>query len=259
MRRIASLLTIALLSIASRAEAADHGMRVTEIYLSDGTAGNAQYIELTDGTADEPFSQDPYGVQVYDADGNVVGSTTFDVAAGTRSLWIATADADAAFSATADVTLTVQLPTDGQVCFTRSNNASRIHCVAWGCINTAVTGGVTPTGRGASPPATMALLRNGSGTWYVGTPSPEMANTPGVPGDFCATEPDAGVATPPPDASVPDANPDEPPDANPSGGDDDDDGGGGGGGGCCRVGGGDAGGAMLLALATMLLVRRRRA
>jgi hypothetical protein len=81
-----------------------------------------------------------------------------------------------------------------------------------------------------------------------------MTNLEGVAGDFCPSDPDAGVGGPPDAGAPPDSEPGTAPDAGDPGGDDD----GGGGGGCCRVGGrGQAGGAIVLALMTLVGVRRR--
>jgi hypothetical protein len=262
MRRFASLLTIALLFASSPAEAAQHLMRINEILLSDNGDNTIQYVELRD-PGGEDFPSGNYTLNVFNADGTEIGVVTLSIPNGppdTTDWYVATAAADAFYTPNGDNVLSASLPVDGQICF--QSGTQKIHCVAWGCINTLVTGATAgATSRGASPPDGMSLSRNGSGTYFLGTPTPDANNLAGVPGDFCPTDPDAGVGNPPPDASVPDANPDVP-DANPGGGGDDDDdggGGGGGGGGCCGVGGGDAGGMMLLALATMMLVRRRRA
>ena len=254
MRCAFALALIASVVPAREVHAMEHQMRISEVLVSaDGDTG-IQYVELTD--PGESFPTGTYQLHVYDATGTDVGAAvTLNVPASTTRFFVATGAADTKYGTTRDATLSLTLPTDGQVCF--QNSTFKIHCVAWGCINTLVATGL-PHGRGASPSDGLSLQRNGNGTYFLGTPTPDAANLSGTPGDFCPTDPDAGVANPPPDAAVPDANPDAP-DAATTPGDDDDtgDGAGGGGGGCCRVAGGDAGGAMLLALATMLMIRRR--
>jgi len=238
-----------VLGTATDALAVDHNMVISEVMLSHGGDNTHQYIELTD-SVDQPFPATPYRLEIYDADAALLGSVELtNLGASTQMWWVATPGADGAFTANADTVLTgVSLPTDGQACFVR-NSGSKVNCVAWGCINTLVT---LATTRGASPPDGESLQRNSNqNSYFVGTPTPRMANLSGVPGDFCATDPDAGVAVIP-DAAPIDSEPGTAPDANPAAGDDT------GGGGCCRASGrGGAGGAIVLALATVGLIRRR--
>src|SRR5262245_29708233 len=98
------------------ARAADHLMKVSEVFLDDGTG--AQYVELNDGG--EPLSGS-YVLAVYDADGSPVGSeiALSMVPAQQGFYMIANAAAVTAFDLNSpgesDAELTVVLPADGQV------------------------------------------------------------------------------------------------------------------------------------------------
>jgi hypothetical protein len=220
--------------------AADHLMKISEVFLDDG--GGAQYIELNDNG--EPLAGD-YQVAVYDADGSSVGAA---IALGDNLFdeqgffMIANAAAVTAFTLTGpgenDADLTVLLPAAGQVCFERTSG-SRIHCLAWGCINTLVG---APQ-RGASPPEGMSLSRPAVGAAYqITTPTPGAINDAGDADPACPAEViDAG---PQPDADV------GGPDAGDGGGDD--------GGGCCGAGRRDPAATLLLIGFVLLATARRR-
>ncbi|HTM18887.1 MAG TPA: MYXO-CTERM sorting domain-containing protein [Kofleriaceae bacterium] len=236
----------ALLLAASPAHALQHLMHVNEVFLDDGTG--AQYIELNDSNG-EPFSNS-YELHIYDADGGEVGVVALpSVAANQTFYMVANATAVGVFglggAGANDAVLDVTLPADGEACF-ETTTGSRIHCVAWGCINTPVGN----PNRGASPPEGMSLSRPaGAGLYQVTNPTPGAANDTGTADPSCPTMIDAGPG--------PDANPNAPdagigPDAGDGGGD---------GGGCCHSGNGAPGalgGTMLLAALALFAGRRRR-
>src|SRR5688500_1517791 len=109
--------TVSLLLAPGVARAADHLMKVSEVFLDDGTG--AQYVELNDNG--EPLSGS-YQLAVYDADGSSVGTplALTMVAAQQGFYMIGNAAAVTAFDLNSagenDATLTVILPTDGQAC-----------------------------------------------------------------------------------------------------------------------------------------------
>jgi uncharacterized protein (TIGR03382 family) len=242
MRRFASILSIPVVLVAaSVAEASDHGWKISEVLRShDGDTGVA-FVELTDEIGAEPNPADPYSVTVYDADGIELDAVSFELGA-VSSWFVSSAAADAEFGTTGDAALDFALPDDGQVCI-EANGGRKIHCLAWGCVNTLVTAGAS---RGASPPDGQSLSRQGNGTYHVANPTPDAANAAGTAEPACPTAPDA-------DPSVPDADPTSP-DARPGTG-----GGGGDDGGCCQTGERGAAGSLALALIAVVALRRRRA
>jgi hypothetical protein len=240
MRITPVVASVSILLAPGVARAADHLMKVSEVFLDDGTG--AQYVEINDNG--EPLTAGaPYHIAVYDADGSPLGTVVLpDLPANQGFYVIANDAAVASFGLVGDqvdAELTVLLPVDGQVCFERSTN-TRIHCVAWGCINTVVG---SPN-RGASPPEGSSLSRPAVGTAYqVADPTPSTVNAAG----------DADPACP---AEVIDAGPDQP-DADVGGGPDAGDGGGDDGGGCCSTGRRDPA-ATLLLIGLVLLATARR-
>jgi hypothetical protein len=236
-----SILSAALVAVSGRsAFAGDHLMKVSEVFLEDGSG--AQYVELNDNG--EPFTfGDPYHIAVYDADGSPLGTVALTQLPLQQGFYVVANDAAVtAFGlagAQVDDELTVLLPANGQVCFERSNN-TRIHCLAWGCINTVVGA----ASRGASPPEGMSVSRPAVGTAYqISAPTPGAIN-------------DAGDADPACPAEVIDAGP-EPIDADigmdgPIDGGDD-------GGGCCGTGRRDPAATLLLIGLVLLTIGRRGA
>lgn len=182
------LATIALiLASSSTAFAADHLARIGEVMISNQGSTASQFIEIED-PAGESFPSPPYSLGVFDAAGGALGTVSLTINAGTTRYLIATTTAATQFSVTANATLSVTLPANGQACFIRMS--ARLHCFAWGNVTSAIIGGVNNTG--ASPPDGMSVQRI-SGQYTVGTPSPGAANT--------AALPDSSII---PDASVPD-------------------------------------------------------
>jgi hypothetical protein len=243
-RLVSSAIVVGLLGATSPAHAADHLMRISEVLLSqDGSTAN-QYIELVD--PGEPFPASPYELVIYDANAAMIDTVSLPVPASTTRYYVSTAGADLEFGTDNDVELDVALPADGQVCF--QNGATRIHCIAWGCV-TPVTAG---TQRGPTPPDGQSLQRQANGDYQLAAPTPDAANVAGVTMPACPSgTPDAGPA-PDADPGAPDASPGEEPDAGGTGGGDDE------GGGCCSAGSrGEATGFAVLALGVLLVLRRR--
>jgi hypothetical protein len=233
------LVTFGLLLVAAPAHASQHLMKVNEVFLDDGSG--AQYVELNDSAA-EPFLNS-YELHVYDADGVEVGSVPLPAVAANQVFYmVANSAAVLAFGlgdpGANDAELTVTLPAEGEACF-ETTTGTRIHCVAWGCVNPPV--GVPQLG--AAPGTGMSLSRPAAGAVYqITTPTPGAANATGTADPPCPTAPDAGPA---PDAAL-----------GPDGGG----GGGGDGGGCCQTGSGAPGalgGTLVLAFLALLAVRLR--
>ncbi|HEX5057875.1 MAG TPA: hypothetical protein VFV99_00890 [Kofleriaceae bacterium] len=232
-------------------------MRVGEVLLSKNGDTGIQFIELED-----PFGESfpsSYTLQVFDAAGTQIGSSiALAVASGTTRMLIATAAAKTEFGTSANgPTLTVALSENGQACFARTGNV-RIHCVAWGCINTFIV--ATAQSRAPSPPDGQSAQIQSNGFYQLATPTPDTANTVGTTASNCPSEPDA---PPPVDGPVTGGDGGVPPDAVDNGaGDAGNNGGnnnGDDGGGCCQVDGSrSALGACLLGLGVVLALRRSR-
>lgn len=251
MRQLGHIAVVVIaICAASKAYAVDHLMRISEVGLSKGGDTTIQFIELEDEFG-ESFPNNPYTLELFDADGGSLGMLSLTIPASTTRYLVATAAADAAYGTTADVELTVALPTDGQVCFTRGT--FRIHCVAWGCVNTPIVSGQTQ--RVPSPPDDMSVQRQSNGTYQIATPTPDAANQAGTMAASCPTDPDAPPTVDGPvDAGAIDALDPSSGDAGLHGddvdGDDD--------GGCCEVHGrSSAFGSGVLALGLLFALRRR--
>lgn len=236
------LATIALiLASSSSAFAADHFARIGEVLVSNQGTTTSQFVELEDPFG-EGFPNTPYTLSVFDAAGQAVGTVNLTIASGTTRYLIATTTAATQFGVTANATLNVTLPTNGQACF--NNNVGRVHCFAWGNVTSAIIG--SSNSNGPTPPDGMSVQKV-SGQYTVGAPSPGAANTAAVPDS--SVLPDASV---PPDGSTPDTVPgfDAPgSNGNPSTPSDDDDG--------CSVGA-SASWFALVGLVGLVALRRRR-
>ncbi len=230
-------------------------MRVGEVLVSKSNDTAIQYVELED-PALEPFPSNPYGLELYDANGTKLGQTVqLTIDPNTQRILIGTAAADAEFTTTRDATLPATLPANGQACFVRPGSNTKIMCLAWGCIQVQIVAPVML--RAPSPPNDQSVQVQGNGTYQLGTPTPDAANVAGTMASNCPTEPDA---PPPVDGPItPDAGvtPDSGAGSDAGGGNNhngDDEGGG-----CCQVDGSrGALGACLLALGVGLALRRSR-
>jgi hypothetical protein len=236
--RTSVLTTGLLLAATSSAFAADHLMKVSEVLISQGGSTSSQFVELQDPTV-ESFPGNPYTIEVFNAAGASVGSQPLTIAPSTSRFLIATAQAQIDFGVTAQAILTVALPADGQVCFTKT--AGRIHCFGWGTITSSVIG-MNGTDTGPAPTDSHSVQRTASG-YFVGVPTPGAANIMPPPFDM---PPDAGTSVP--DASAPDAS-GPMPDAGNGNPNNPSDGGG------CNIGGG-ASWLLLVGLAALVLIRR---
>jgi hypothetical protein len=240
VRMRTTLVVVMVLGSARLAAAADHNMVISEVLLSSGGSTGVQFVELTDAV-NQPFPAPPYGIEIYDADGTLLGDTPVAAPASTTRLLISTAAADTALGTVGDAVLDVALPTDGQVCFVRSGGG-KIHCLAWGCVTT-LAGSALQTGLGATPPDGMSVQRQVAGTYAVAAPTPDA-----TPNTVAAAQPACPGGTPDAGPTV-DADP-AAPDADPGSSEEDD------GGGCCSTGG-DPGGAILLSLVALIAIRKR--
>ena len=180
MRTLAALLLAlaATLTTVTGAAADHHNMKVNELSLSSGGDPSAQFVELQD-PIDEPFPPtfyDPYGLAVYDASGMPAGSQSFGNPFAMRDNTQPWLIASASSGLSGDATLTVALPQgSGQVCFTASGGAERVHCLAYGC-PAAPLGSTGGTEQGLAPPDGQSLQRV-NGSLALGAPTPKAANT----------------------------------------------------------------------------------
>jgi hypothetical protein len=157
------------------ARASDHLLKINEIFV--GSAGGPQFVELLDEVA-EPFAAPPYKLVVHNSSGGVVGKVTLPegelAATGTSPYLVA----NAAQVGTPNEPLTVTLPAAGQVCFTRGAAETRIHCVSYGCSS----GSPFPSEAGSAIVFSMfsswSAQRQANGSFGVGPPTPDAANTP---------------------------------------------------------------------------------
>jgi hypothetical protein len=224
-------------------------MTVNEVLLSQDGDATIQFVELFDPNA-EGFPNDPYRIDVYDADATLIDSVTLPAIHGETPYYIASAQAVIEFGVAAEAVLDFALPIDGQVCFVSSTD-NIIQCLAYGCVNT-LAGTALETDVGPTPADGESVQRQAGGVYHLAAPTPDATNAEGVMLPACPGGPDAGVA---PDANPePDANPDDPPDANTGGGGNNDDDGGG----CCQTSDRGAAGSLLLGLGALVALRRRR-
>lgn len=175
-------------------------MRINEVGL-----GDASFVELLD-PADEAFPSDqgPYKVVVFDGGGartgaHVVSSSLLQGRDNTTPLLLSSAGANSAYGVTGDEALSVGLPSPGQACFTKGAGETKVNCVSWGCVATAVS----PTStRIPAPAAGSSAQRQGIGstTFQVGVPTPKATNVAGTTASPCGASggpPAGGAGTPP--------------------------------------------------------------
>lgn len=234
-----TLVAAFILLATDSAFAADHVMKVGEVMVSNQGSTSSQFIELEDANI-EPFPNNPYTLQLFDAAGGSIGNVSLTIPPSTRRFLIATPTAATQLGVTAQATLTVTLPANGQACFAKS--LGRIHCFGWGAITTQVIAAGN-TDMGASPPDGQSIQRVNN-TYALGGPTPGAANTAPVPD--APPSVDAGIDAPP---MMADASPTpDSPTGNPQTPTDDDDG--------CSVGA-SASWFVLVGLAGLVLLRRR--
>ncbi len=167
-------------------------MKINEVGL-----GAAQFIELLD-PADEPFpnEQGPYKVVVYDGAGAREGAHTISTALlqgrdNTIPLLLSTAAADIAFGVSGDEALSQALPSPGHACFTKGAGETKVDCVSWGCVTSAVSASST---RIPAPGVGHTAQRQGVGStsFHVAAPTPKATNVAGEAAPVCVPEPPTG-------------------------------------------------------------------
>lgn len=160
-------------------------MKVNEVGL-----GAAQFVELLD-SADETFpsGEGPYKLVVYDAagarqDAHTISSSLLQGRDNTQPLLLSTPAANSTYGVSGDETLSVALPDPGQACFTQGAGESKVDCVSWGCVNTAVSGSSTKI---PAPGAGQSAQRQGVGssTFQLAAPTPKAANAAGTAAAAC--------------------------------------------------------------------------
>ena len=176
---------LATLAVAAPAGASDHLMKINEIL--PGGSGGAQFVELLDPLV-EPFTAPPYKLIVYSSSGAVVGKVALPqadlVAAGTSPYVLA----NPAQGGTPDALLPVALPTtSGQVCYTRGDAETKIHCVSYGCPAIAPFPSEAGSKSALSFGAGESLQRQPGGNFGPGAPTPDAANS-SFPPEPCGAE-----------------------------------------------------------------------
>lgn len=192
VRRTLSIAPLLAALLAAPAGASDHLMKVNEI-LPQGELG-AQFVELLDPVG-EPFPSPPYKLIVYSQTGALLGKVTLPEAELTATGTSPYLVANNAYAGARDEQLTVSLPIDGQVCFTRGAAETRIHCVAWGCDATSVLpseGGSILARTNVS--GNWSLQLDSRGTYGAGPPTPDFPNQSLAP---VVCEPPAPPVVPP--------------------------------------------------------------
>src|SRR5262245_3690677 len=157
-RLLAAIAALVLSVIALPSEAAFHNMKVTQVFAGSVLAPNAQYIELQMWTAGQNFVSG-HAVQIYNAADVMVGQATFPAnvpnGANQSRILIATAEAEALFGITADLTMMPSIIADGgKVCF------EGIDCVAWGSYSGSGMGVGTPFAAATGIPLGRAIRRD---------------------------------------------------------------------------------------------------
>lgn len=157
------------------ARAAFHLMKITEVFPGTPANPDAQYVELQMYAGGQNVVGG-HAVRILDASGTEVGRATFpsSVASGAdqATILVATTQAQALFSLTADLTLGVTIPlAGGAVCF------DSIDCVAWG----AYTG--SPSGVGTPLNGSEGLVLGSSATRDISRGSPTRLESGDDTGD----------------------------------------------------------------------------
>jgi MYXO-CTERM domain-containing protein len=127
---VAFLAAVSVALSPGRAQAGYYYMKIVQVFAGTSFAPNAQFIELQ-MYADGQNNLTGHSVKVYDEYDTLIATypiTTNPVFATNQSyVLLATAEAEALFNITADVTMTADLlPSGGKACY------DAIDCVAWG-------------------------------------------------------------------------------------------------------------------------------
>ncbi len=149
------------LAVAGPLHAAQHLMKIVDIYIGPAEDADAQYVELQ-MYANGQNQVQGHAVQVYDQTDTIVGSFTFTtpVANGSNqaSILIATSAAEQRFGISADLQMSAVIPAGaGKVCF------ESFDCMSWGnyvgdANNPSASG--TPFGADSGLPAGQSVHRN---------------------------------------------------------------------------------------------------
>lgn len=128
MSQLAALAAMVFLS--TQATAAQHLMKITEIYVGPAGDTNAQFVELQMYTGGQNQVQG-HDIVIYDAADTIVGTFTFTSAvangASQSYILIATDEAETRFGIAADLAMTAVIPAaGGKACF------NSFDCVSWG-------------------------------------------------------------------------------------------------------------------------------
>jgi predicted lipoprotein with Yx(FWY)xxD motif len=190
---------------AGPAFATFHLNMVNEVMLasSSGDTGT-QFVEFLDhGGSEELFTPAfaPYRLEVYSAQGNLLGQQTLDpsglraAADADTEYLVSTPAVDAAFHVTGKERLTVKLPLSaGQVCF--AGGTQVVSCVTYGAISKPVTVNTAPFGTGTVhgpiPPNGTSDQRQSNGAVVAAQPTPGAANS-SAPGQPIMPAPFTGV------------------------------------------------------------------
>jgi hypothetical protein len=190
MRRpLIPALAIAIAGLLAIPASADfHRVLVTEIQLEGAGNPAAQFVELRD-PVNEGFNalSEPYEINIYDASGANVGSTTLDRAALDATTTNEFLVANPAHGP-ADAVLNGSFPPgSGTVCFTHGPGDERVSCVSYGCVT--APGSI----RTPAPAAGQTLSRQGNTSGFdFAAPTPDAANATGSPARCTSDGPGPG-------------------------------------------------------------------
>ncbi|MGE4069582.1 MAG: hypothetical protein AB7E72_00225 [Lysobacterales bacterium] len=141
---VVSALGLAMALVAGPVEASFHLMKVVQVFPGTASAPNAQYvmIQMYSGGQNQVGG---HKISVFSATNTLVQEFTFGSAVSNGGnqarILIATAEAQAQFGISADLTMTAVLPlAGGKVCF----DAIPLDCIAWGNYSGSSTGVGTP-------------------------------------------------------------------------------------------------------------------
>jgi hypothetical protein len=152
-----SLVVGALAAGAQPAHASFHEMKIREVFAGRADQPNAHFVELQMYSSGQNFVGGKQ-VKIFNAAGSEVGAFTFvgsvSNGANQASILVGTADVQAAFGLTPDLTMTPVIAADGgKACFfdpgDYKNAAVNIDCVSWGGF---ASGGDTGTPTPPIPP-----------------------------------------------------------------------------------------------------------
>lgn len=167
---ITSLVAGGLAAGSQPAHASFHLMMIREVFAGSAVQPNAHFVELQMYSGGQNFVGGKQ-VKIFDAAGNVVGTSTFSGSASNganqASILVGTAEVQAAFGVAPDLTMaTAIIPAGGgKACFFDPGDAyttaKDIDCVSWGTYSGPDTGTGTPYS--GAIPSGMSIERKISG------------------------------------------------------------------------------------------------